>query len=68
MGEARKHKVSVLLTDDEFRRLDEYCLDRGFKKSTLLTRLLLNHLDEERFHVQSGLFESVAPTRPLHSK
>lgn len=40
-------KVTVLLPDAEFFRLDKYCERRGFKKSTLIARLIRDHLDEE---------------------
>ena len=31
-------KISVLLSDVEYERLDAYCRDRGYKKSTLVAR------------------------------
>ncbi len=42
-------KVTVLLSDDEFARLDAYCRERGYKKSTLLARLIRQYLDMEGF-------------------
>jgi metal-responsive CopG/Arc/MetJ family transcriptional regulator len=44
-------KISVVLTDGEFRRFEEYCRERGFKKSTLIARLIRNYLDSEHFLV-----------------
>lgn len=44
-------KVTVLLSDDEFERLDTYCRDRGFKKSTLIARLIRQYLDMEGYGV-----------------
>lgn len=38
-------KVSVLLDVEEFRRFDAYCKEQGFKKSTLIARLIRDHLD-----------------------
>lgn len=43
------NKVTVLLQTAEFRRFDAYCKSRGFKKSTLIARLVREHLDAERF-------------------
>jgi len=44
-------KVTVLLATDEFERLDNYCRDRGFKKSTLIARLIRQYLDMEGYGV-----------------
>ena len=44
-------KVTVLLTDEEFSRFDAYCRERGYKKSTLLARLIRQYLDMEGFGV-----------------
>lgn len=44
-------KVTVLLSDEEFERFDSFCRDRGFKKSTLLARLIRQYLDAEGFHL-----------------
>jgi hypothetical protein len=44
-------KVTVLLAPDEFERLDNYCRDRGFKKSTLIARLVRQYLDMEGYGV-----------------
>jgi hypothetical protein len=49
-------KVSVLLEPDEAKRFDDYCRDRGFKKSTLAARLIRDHLDHEGYASQPGLF------------
>jgi hypothetical protein len=48
-------KVTVLLTRDEFERLTAYCDQKGFKKSTLIARLVRDHLDGENFVVQKTL-------------
>jgi hypothetical protein len=40
-------KVTVLLADDEFDRFDAYCEERGFKKSTLIARLVRDLLDTD---------------------
>lgn len=48
-------KVTVLLDEDEFERFDAYCRERGFKKSTLITRLIREHLTSEGYRVQQIL-------------
>jgi hypothetical protein len=40
-------KVTVLFTDQEEARFAAYCRERGFKKSTLIVRLVREHLDKE---------------------
>ena len=48
-------KVTVLLTPDDFSRFDDYCKAMGFKKSTLIARLVREHLDAEKFQLQKHL-------------
>lgn len=50
-------KISVLLEPSEARRFDAYCRVRGFKKSTLIARLIRDHLDHEKFDEQPSLFD-----------
>lgn len=52
-----KTKVTVLLSAQEFARLDAYCKERGFKKSTLLARLAREHMNHEGFRTQMEMFE-----------
>lgn len=52
----KRQKISVLLEADEAERFEAYCTERGFKKSTLVARLIREHLDRERFHMQGRLF------------
>ena len=60
MGKLRQSKVSVLLTEEELDRLERYCLELGHKKSTLIARLIRDHLNAEQFHAQGEL----PPTKP----
>jgi len=46
------YKLTVLLTEYESRRLDRYCRDEGFKKSTLVARLIRQYLDTEGYQPQ----------------
>ena len=48
----KRVKISVLLGSKEFDRFDAYCQERGFKKSTLIARLIREHLDESAFDGQ----------------
>ena len=50
-SDPRAHTVSVLLSEDEFARFTRYCEARGFKKSTLVARLIREYLDTERFEL-----------------
>jgi hypothetical protein len=53
-------RVQVLMSNDEAERFDRYCRDRGFKKSTLIARLIREHLDSEHYWPQKELFISNA--------
>lgn len=48
-------KVTVLLDCAEFERFHRYCSLRGFKKSTLIARLIREHLNSESFETQGVL-------------
>jgi metal-responsive CopG/Arc/MetJ family transcriptional regulator len=58
-------RVHVLIPDDEAGRFDAYCKEKGFKKSTLIVRLIREHLDRERFQTQQELFDK-RPRRSLN--
>lgn len=42
-----KQKKITLLAPGEFKQFDRFCRERGFKKSTLLVRLLREFLERE---------------------
>jgi hypothetical protein len=48
-------KISVLLGDVEEERFTAYCREKGFKKSTLVVRLIREHLDREGYASQRSL-------------
>lgn len=48
-------KITVLLDAEEFGRFDAYCGTQGFKKSTLIARLIREHLNTEQFEMQRVL-------------
>ena len=37
------------MREEEAERFEAYCRDRGFKKSTLIARLIREFLDKEQF-------------------
>ena len=54
MAKKGPSKISVLLSDVEYERLDAYCRDRGYKKSTLVARLIRQYLDMEGYGPTAG--------------
>ncbi len=52
MTAEKPSKITVLLDVSEFARFDAYCNARGFKKSTLIARLIRDHLDKEHFNLE----------------
>lgn len=48
-------KITVLLAEADFARFDAYCEERGFKKSTLISRLIREYLEAEQYQMQSRL-------------
>lgn len=48
-------KISVLVPDDEARRFESFCNERGYKKSTLIVRLIKELLDREQYPLQGSL-------------
>ncbi len=55
MAKKSPTKISVLLSDLEYERLDGYCHDRGYKKSTLVARLIRQYLDMEGYGIQQPM-------------
>lgn len=60
MARENKKQVTVLLEPQEDRRFSAYCEEKGYKKSTLIARLVRDHLDAEGFHTQSELFQDTS--------
>jgi hypothetical protein len=48
-------KITVILQAEEFDRFDTYCQEQGFKKSTLIARLIRDHLDAASHRLQREL-------------
>jgi hypothetical protein len=56
-------RIQVLLDRAESERFAAYCRERGFKKSTLIARLIQEHLDREGFPGQPLLFSALPKGR-----
>ena len=48
----KRYQITVLLDQEEHVRFKAYCDERGFKKSTLVARLIRDHLDNESYRLQ----------------
>lgn len=53
-----RKKISVLLTESEAKRFESFCIDKGYKKSTLIARLIREHLEKENFQTQLSFLDS----------
>jgi hypothetical protein len=53
--EKQPKKITVLVQPEQFERFDAYCQSRGYKKSTLICRLIRDHLEAAGFHIQDEL-------------
>lgn len=51
----KRNKITVLLDESEFRWFEAFCLERGHKKSTLIVRLIREHLNSQGFVMQEEL-------------
>jgi hypothetical protein len=56
-------RIQVLMPPAEADRFEGYCREHGFKKSTLIVRLVRDHLDKERFKPQHELFDASGERR-----
>jgi len=54
----KQKKITVLLGQEEFDVFDTFCRQNGFKKSTLLVRLMRDFLERETA-------AKAGPTRPF---
>lgn len=62
MPRTGRHQVTVLLDEPDEERFSAYCTQRGFKKSTLIVRLIREHLDREGFASQPSLLDRPSRT------
>jgi hypothetical protein len=56
-------RIQVLMPPEEAELFRDYCRVRGFKKSTLIVRLIREHLEQEQFKPQHKLCEAPAEER-----
>lgn len=49
-------RITVLLPPADFDQFNAFCISRGHKKSTLIARLIREHLRQEGFTVQREMF------------
>ena len=54
MEPKRESRITVLLTQKEAESFDTYCRQNGFKKSTLIVKLIREHLERNGFAYQTG--------------
>lgn len=52
---AENARIQVLMSACEAEQFEAYCKDRGHKKSTLIARLVREHLAREGFALQTTL-------------
>lgn len=55
-------RITVLLDPDLQARFSAYCLEKGHKKSTLIARLIREHLDGNRLVVTRARSFSATPS------
>ncbi len=55
MAKKKRRSINVILSPEEYRRFHAYCTLGGYKKSTLVARLIRDRLDAEKFMMQSEL-------------
>lgn len=48
-------RMTVLMPSSDFEAFDAYCHEKGFKKSTLVRRLISEHLAQVGYQLQGKL-------------
>ncbi len=61
-------KVSVILPEEDANRFSAYCKSMGYKKSTLIARLIREHMDHENFRLQRSLLDENSSRDPDQKK
>ena len=57
-------RIQVLLQRYESERFEQYCRENGYKKSTLIARLIKDHLDREGYPQQQQMFPATGERSP----
>lgn len=60
MGETTR--IQVLMPTGEAQRFEAYCHEKGHKKSTLIARLVREHLTREGFAAQTAMILEPTPS------
>lgn len=55
-------RIQVVMTPELSERFNKYCREQGFKKSTLIVRLVRDHLDREGFRTRVERFREFEQT------
>lgn len=55
VAKKKRKSINVILDMSGYRRFQKFCVERGYKKSTLVARLIRDYLDNEKFMMQSEL-------------
>ena len=55
-----KRKITVLLEDTKFLEFDDFCSQNGFKKSTLINKLIRDFIAKQTDQTGSKLSEQTA--------
>ncbi len=50
-------RVTVILNEEDGQLFEAYCDKNGFKKSTLINRLIREHIENSGFKLQRNLFD-----------
>ena len=53
-------RVTVILSDEDAEVFEAYCEQNGYKKSTLINRLIREHIRNSGYRHQRGLFHDKA--------
>lgn len=61
-------RVTVLLSKEDGELFDAYCEQKGFKKSTLINRLIREHIKNSDFRLQKELFNTQPAERKVNDK
>ena len=58
----------LILSKEDGELFDAYCGRKGFKKSTLINRLIREHIENSDFRLQKELFNTQPAEREVNDK
>lgn len=62
-----RQKISVVLSSAELERFNSYCDQKGYKKSTLIRRLIRDFLDQEGYPAPAGHGDRTGVRQPTEA-